>query len=239
MTEDRRLNWEGFVNARDLGGLRTRDGRLTRWGAVVRSDHPARLSAAGWSALYAHGVRTIITLRTHGQEEEFPDAAPRPADLTALDAVIEDVTDGEFVQQWVVNNLWSTPLYYRDALQRWPQRHAAALAAIARARPGGVLFHCIRGVDRTGIIALLLLAAAGVLPEEIIADYELSQDPEREEVLAARNTTTRQVIAATLDWLDVDAYLREGGLSQEDLAALRARLLEPPSAPLRAKDRPG
>jgi hypothetical protein len=45
-------------------------------------------------------------------------------------------------------------------------------------------FHCIRGHDRTGIIALLLLALVGVTPDEIIADYELSPDPERDELLA-------------------------------------------------------
>jgi protein-tyrosine phosphatase len=31
------LDWEGCYNVRDLGGLRTADGRETRWGAVVRS----------------------------------------------------------------------------------------------------------------------------------------------------------------------------------------------------------
>jgi protein-tyrosine phosphatase len=228
MTENRRLTWEGFVNARDLGGLRTRDGRVTRWGAVVRSDHPARLTAAGWSALYAHGIRTIISLRTHGQVEDVPDTASRPSDLTTVCVEIEDITDAGFVQQWVVNDLWSTPLYYRDALKRWPERHAAALSAIARAQPGGVLFHCIRGVDRTGIMTILLLASVGVTPDDIVADYELSLDPEREALLAREHTSTRDVIHATLDWLDIDAYLREGGLSQDDLAAIRARLLEPP-----------
>ena len=61
-----------------------------------------------------------------------------------------------------MNDLWCTPLYYRDALKRWPERHAAAISAIARAQPGGVLIHCKRGVDRTGIMTLLLLAAVGV-----------------------------------------------------------------------------
>jgi hypothetical protein len=231
MIEDRRLAWDGCSNVRDLGGLRTRDGRLTRWGAVVRSDHPARLSAAGWSALHAHGIRTIISLRTHGMVEDVPDAAPRPADLATVPVAIEDITDAGFVQQWVMNELWGTPLYYLDALKRWPERHAAAISAVARAQPGGVLFHCVRGVDRTGIIAILLLALAGVTPEDIIADYELSLDPEREVTLAREHTSTREVLCAVLDWLDVDAYLREGGLSPADLAAARARLLDPPGRP--------
>ncbi len=97
MTENRRFTWGGCVNVRDLGGLRTRDGRVTRWGAVVRSDHPARLTAAGWSALYAHGIRTIISQRTHGQMEDVPDTAPRPSDLTTVCVAIEDTTDTELI----------------------------------------------------------------------------------------------------------------------------------------------
>jgi protein-tyrosine phosphatase len=229
MTENRRLTWDGCSNVRDLGGLGTRDGRVTRWGAVVRSDHPGRLTAAGWAALHAHGIRTIIRLSTHGMTEDVPDAAPRPADLTTICAAIEDVSDPDdpFVRQWATNDLWSTPLYYRDALKRWPDRHAVALSAIARAQPGGVLIHCKRGVDRTGIMTMLLLAAVGVPPDDIVADYELSVDPEREVLLARQHTSTRDVLYDTLDWLDIDAYLREGGLSQDDLAALRVRFLEP------------
>lgn len=228
MIENRCLTWEGCSNVRDLGGLRTRDGRMTRWGAVVRSDHPANLTAAGWSALTAHGIRTIISLRTHGQVEVVPDTAPRPAGLTSLCVEIEDVTDTEFLQKWAMSDLWCTPLYYQDALIRWPERHAAAISTIARAQPGGVLIHCKRGVDRTGIMTILLLALAGVKPDEIIADYALSVDPEREALLAHEHTSTRDVIHTMLDWLDIDAYLRKGGLSPEDLAAIRARLLEPP-----------
>ena len=227
MTLNRLLTWDGCNNVRDLGGMNTSDGRKTRWGAVVRSDHPAKLTADGWSALYAHGIRTIISLRTHGLvEEDYLDTTPRLANITAIDAAIEDFTDAEFIKQWVNTNLWSTPLYYRDALQRWPERHVAVIRAIAQAQPGGVLFHCKRGHDRTGIIALLVLALAGVSPEDILADYQLSIDPEREKMLAREHTTTRETILATLASLDIDAYLIAGGLSQTDLKALRERLVE-------------
>ncbi len=74
---ERVLVWDGCTNVRDLGGLRTGDGRMTRWGAVIRSDNPAKLTAAGWSALYAYGIRTIITLRTHGMAESELDITPR------------------------------------------------------------------------------------------------------------------------------------------------------------------
>jgi protein-tyrosine phosphatase len=222
---ERVLVWEGCTNVRDLGGLRTRDGRTTRFGAVVRSDSPARLTTAGWSALYAYGIRTIITLRTCGMTEDELNFTPRHPDLVTVQAAIEDVTDREFVRQWASSDLWSTPLYYQDALRRWPERHAAVISAIARARPGGVLFHCIRGNDRTGIIALLLLALVGVTPEDILADYELSPDPERDELLAREHSSVREAILSAVAGLHVDSYLSMGGASQADLAAVRQRLL--------------
>ena len=219
------LFWEGCSNVRDLGGLRTCDGRVTRGGSLVRSDTPARLTGAGWSALYAYGIRTILTLRTHGMVEDKLNVMPPYPDLAVVQVAIEDVTDMEFVRQWASTELWSTPLYYQDALRRWPERHAAAISAIAQAQPGGVLFHCVRGHDRTGIIALLLLALIGVTPEDVLADYALSLDPERDALLARHHSSVRQVILSVLDGLDVEGYLRMGGASRADLIAVRKRLL--------------
>lgn len=227
MVGNRQLTWDGCTNVRDLGGLGTRDGRMTRWGALVRSDDPAKLTAAGWAELYAYGIRTIISLRTDGLTEDAPAAAQRPTDLTIVRVAIEDFADTEFVDRWVVSDLWCTPLYYRDALRRWPERHIAAIAAVAQARPGGVLIHCGRGNDRTGIIAMLLLALVGVAPEDIATDYEMSPDPRREELLKGAHTSTREVILDTLSWLDAANYLLTRGLSQSDLEAVRVRLLEP------------
>jgi protein-tyrosine phosphatase len=220
------LAWDGCTNVRDLGGLSTCDGRTTLWRAIVRSDTPARLTEAGWSALYAYGIRTIITLRTDGMVEDELDFTPYYPDLATAQVAIEDITDKEFLQRWAETNLWGTPLYFKDALCRWPERHAAVISAIAQARPGGVLFHCIRGNDRTGIIALLLLALVGVTPEDIIADYEISRpDPERDELLARNNSSVREAILSTLTGLNLDSYLSLGGVSQADVAAVRKRLL--------------
>jgi len=222
---ERVLAWDGCINVRDLGGLSTGDGRSTRWKAIVRSDTPARLTPAGWSALYDYGIRTIITLRTVGMtEDELDFMSPYP-DLVTVQAAIEDLTDKEFLQKWAISNLWGTPLYYKDALRRWPERHAAVISAIAQAQPGGVLFHCIRGYDRTGIISLLLLALVDVTPDDIIADYELSTDPERDTLLAGKNSSVREAILGTLEGLTIDNYLNMGGASQDDLAAIRERLL--------------
>lgn len=223
--KNRVLAWDGCINVRDLGGLNTRDGHMTLWKALVRSDTPARLTEAGWSALYAYGIRTIITLRTHGMTEDKLDFTPQYPDIATVQIAIEDITDKEFLEKWAVSELWATPLYYQDALRRWPERHAAVISAIAQAQPSGVLFHCIRGNDRTGIISLLLLTLAGVSMDDIVADYELSPDPERDELLAREHISVRDTLVSALEGLDIDSYLVMGGASQADLAAVRKRLL--------------
>jgi hypothetical protein len=48
MSIDRDLDWDGCFNVRDLGGLRTSDGRVTRWGTNVRAESLDRLTPVGW-----------------------------------------------------------------------------------------------------------------------------------------------------------------------------------------------
>jgi|WetSurMetagenome_2_1015567.scaffolds.fasta_scaffold69410_2 protein-tyrosine phosphatase len=222
---ERILNWDGCVNVRDLGGLMTYDGRLTRRGTIVRSDTPARLTAKGWEKLHGYGIRTIITLRTYGKTEEELDFTCPYEDIVTVQAVIEDITDQEFLQKWAVTDLWCTPLYYPDAILRWPKQHAAVITTMGQAHAGGILFHCIRGNDRTGIIALLLLRLAGVMPEEIAEDYEMSLDPYRDELLARNQSSTRKAIQGVFDGMDLESQLRMGGLSQANFEAVRKRLL--------------
>jgi hypothetical protein len=73
---------------------------------------------------------------------------------------------------------------------------------------------------------LLLLSLVDVMPDEIIADYELSLDPDRDELLEREHSSVRDVILGTLAELDpIDSYLSMGGVSQDDLTAVRRRLL--------------
>lgn len=233
----RHLDWEGCFNVRDLGGIPTSDGRTTRRGAIVRADSLHKLTDAGWSALLGHGVRTVIDLRN--DYERAADVAPRPAQLTTVELPLDGIEDREFWDPIVEGPQFGTPIYYRGHLERMPERSAAVLTAIAGARPGGVVFHCVGGRDRTGQIAILVLALAGVGSEEIVADYELSDErlpplwkanggPDEALVnanfLAAQKTTTGALIESLLDTLDLRGMLRAGGLSERDVGALRARL---------------
>ena len=48
LPRSRDLDWDGLLNARDLGGHPTEDGAETRWGSIVRTDSVRQLTDAGW-----------------------------------------------------------------------------------------------------------------------------------------------------------------------------------------------
>ncbi|GAA0331928.1 tyrosine-protein phosphatase [Actinoallomurus spadix] len=222
-----RLEWDGAVNARDLGGLRTGDGRVTRSGALVRSGMLDRLTARGWSELMAYGIRTVIDLRDDGERTVLP-----PFPLTGVHVPLDDTADTAMWELIKSGDLDGTPLYYPIFLERKAERCVEAVRAVAHAAPGGVLVHCAGGRDRTGLVSMLLLLLAGVLPEEIVADYELSNrymalNAPRYctlNVLARHGTTEREAVLAVLDALDAAAYLRDAGLRDGEIQAVRSRL---------------
>jgi protein tyrosine/serine phosphatase len=229
------LQWEGVYNARDLGGLPAAAGQRTRPGALVRSEAPDGLTEAGWAALRSHGIRTIVDLREPDERGPYGSG-----DLDVVPVPLDDLADLGFWSDWATGED-CTPLYYRDFLDRRPHRCAAAVAAVARARPGGVLVHCGGGRDRTGLVSLVLLRLLGVPEDEIVADYLDSyrrmtalwaalgrpdDGPLIHDLLAERGTTPEAALRAALEGLDAEAVLRAGGLTDADLEALRNRLLE-------------
>ncbi|RJL34463.1 tyrosine-protein phosphatase [Bailinhaonella thermotolerans] len=238
--EERHLDWEGCFNVRDLGGIPAAGGRRIRRGALVRSDNPDLLTPAGWDALLAHGVRTIVDLRN--DDERARDASPRPPGVTTVHVPLDDVEDTELWKRFWDEELDGTPLYYRPFLDHKAERCVWAVSAVAGARPGGVLVHCGIGRDRTGLVTMLLLALCGVAPADIAADYELSATrlpplfaalgrpddaPLIRDILTRKRTSTAEALLSTLAEVDVPARLRDAGLPDADVAALRARLLTP------------
>jgi protein-tyrosine phosphatase len=187
----RTVRWEGFYNARDLGGLPTVTGGWTRYGRLIRSADTRFITVAGWAAARSAGVRAVIDLRN--PDEVSPGSVPvatlgagtfavpaaetsaaRPDDIQTALVPLDDIEDLELWRYLNGDGLNGTPLYYRPFLDAKPDRVAAVLTAIARVQDGGVIFHCGAGRDRTGLISLLLLALAGVTPAAIVADYELT-----------------------------------------------------------------
>jgi protein-tyrosine phosphatase len=245
----RDLAWEGLLNVRDLGGHPTEDGGSTRFGVFVRADNLERLTDTGWRALVDYGVHTVVDLRL---AEERGAAPPRDLPIVALHRpLVPDFGHPDWLE---INALSlgavppeSTRVVYLEFLERYRDRFGEAVSAIADADgDGAVLFHCMGGKDRTGLVTALLLRVAGAEPESIGADYALSgvhlaalheewiatalDDQERE--LRIRITATpAEAMLSVIETLeerygDATGYLRAAGVDDERLAHIRSRLRE-------------
>ncbi|MFJ6679990.1 tyrosine-protein phosphatase [Microbacterium sp. NPDC091382] len=159
------LGIDGLANARDLGGLERTDGSRTPAGVFIRAETLDRVPDAGWDRLRAHGVGTVVDLRRPSER-----TVSVPHDITVR-YVDLDGDERHFWESREKDGQWGTPLYYVDHVRELPHRLAGALDEIARARTGGILFHCGAGWDRTGLLAAVLLKAVGVTEDAATRDY--------------------------------------------------------------------
>ena len=160
-------------NVRDLGGLPTARGGLTRHGVALRSDDIAQLPPAfAWALHERQGIRDIIDLRSHtelarvgrGTTYELPVRYHHlPTELLPR----RRADDGLPLLPATAAQLG---VWYADAAERCALPLRFALEVVADA-DGPVLFHGVAGRDRTGLLAALLLSAAGVARHAIVADY--------------------------------------------------------------------
>lgn len=241
-TRTRILAWDGCLNVRDLGGYVTSDGRMTRWGAIVRADSLFTLSRAGQRALYDYGVRTIVDLRLPGEVEQAPNpfATPGDHDINYIHQSFISVPRERDAPYTTLAN------EYTGELDRNAGSIARIMSLIATAGDGGVLIHCVGGRDRTGLIAALLLSLVGVPLDTIAEDYALSSECLRprdaeflengpgeradRERLLEQTQTRPEIMRETLTHLqathgDVAAYLRQAGVTLHELELLRTRLI--------------
>ncbi len=158
-----------------------------------------------------------------------------PADLETV-CVDLDGDESEFWAPFEADGRWGTPLYYLAHLTALPHRLRNTLDAIADAPPGGVLFHCAAGWDRTGLVAAVLLRAVGTESVAATADYmesfhnaeriaalqgRPSERSEREEVLARYGHSPESGFQDTFDALDVEVWFEMAAVRESTRAAIR------------------
>ncbi|HXZ56982.1 MAG TPA: tyrosine-protein phosphatase [Gaiellaceae bacterium] len=250
MPRSRDLVWDGCLNVRDLGGHRTVDGGETRFGAVVRADSVDQLSEAGWEALVAYGIGTVLDLRGEHEREDDP-PAELPVDVLHIPFMEASEADWEQIAVEIESAAAAAPdveTSTRDVylifLERFGPNVAAALKAVAHAPEGGVVVHCVGGKDRTGLLVAFLLHLAGVPDEDVAADYALSEerlrerheawyaaaesDEELERLRRIARTPAESMLGVFAELErrhgSVEGYLRSTGLTDKELDGLRHRL---------------
>ena len=84
------------------------------------------------------------------------------------------------------------------------------------------MIHCVIGRDRAGLVTALVLLALGVPQDRVLDDFEQNQD--------SRVVTSRRWLTGVLARIEraggIEAYLRAHGVTDAQLATLRARALD-------------
>lgn len=230
----RALEIDGLVNARDLGGLPLRRGGTTPRGVFFRSASVDTVTPNGWSQLHDVGIRTVVDLRQPG--ERARDHQLRPPWLVTAAVDLDGLENAGFWARYWDSGLVGTALYFLPHLAEMPERMGAVLAALAEADGGGVLFHCMGGRDRTGLVSMVLLSIVGTEPEAIVDDYletvrlgdaraasahRNNDEAKIAKLLASHGTTTEQAFRDALAGLDLPTLLSAAGVSDRAHHVLR------------------
>ena len=230
---DRTLQVEGLINGRDLGGLLLLDGNITPRGVFFRSENIDWITGNGWQQLYDAGIRTVIDLRQ--QDERSKDKQDRPGWVTIINVDLDGLENKEFWADYWESGLVGTAIYYLPYLAAMPERAGAAISEVLNAPSGGVLFHCMGGRDRTGLLAMILLRAIGAEHEGIVDDYletvrlgaaraarsnRDNIEPKLEELCRQQGSSTERAFRDALENFDLEAFLNAAGLSASDRHAL-------------------
>jgi protein-tyrosine phosphatase len=165
MTASALAGLTSLVNLRDVGGLRTADGRRLRTGLLYRGDSVQDITEAEADVLVdTLGVRYVIDLRTGPEavQQGRGPLADRP--VSYLNIPLVDVDGPTGPPGRVILD------QYIDHLHRDPNL-PIAVEVVAGAVRCPTLVHCAAGKDRTGLTMLLVELLCGVTPEDAKADF--------------------------------------------------------------------
>ena len=176
-------------NTRELGGMRTADGRTTKCGVIWRSDVPSVPTAEDAEKLRELNITTIIDMRTEAECKRTPDGL---ADMEGFDYHHFPITEGSGVPE----SLEAVPRSYMTIATA--ENMPKVMKTMAEAE-GGVIFHCTAGKDRTGVVSAIILMACEAEEESIVSDYVVSREYNKERLaafLAAHPEVNRETVLA-------------------------------------------
>lgn len=206
--QDRVLPFDGIHNFRDYGGYVCRDGARLKSGRLFRSGQHVDATDDDLAAVAALNLSTVIDLRGDSERAKFPCARPPGfvADVlfasgeTAgagyaphVEAARDVATAGQAHAAMVILYKF---MPFRPKLIEILKLYFAALEQ----SEGPTLLHCLAGKDRTGLAAGLLHRLMGVHPDDVMADYMLTNVAGNvERRIAAGASTVRSSFGHAMD----------------------------------------
>lgn len=180
MTETRVLTLNGVHNFRDYGGYAGADGARIKRSLLWRSAQQGDASGADLAAVHALGLAHVIDLRGPSERDSKP--CRRHDDCAAQVWTYPEETAGLALHSEAADGILTAAearaamirLYdgiaFRENLVPMVRLY---LELLARA-DGPSLVHCVAGKDRTGFAVAILHRLLGVHPDDVMADYLLT-----------------------------------------------------------------
>ena len=184
---ERRLHLDGVANFRDLGGYRVGDDSRIRWGRVFRSDGFHALTSRDHATFTELGLRVVYDLRSAHERAAKPNVLPDDGAIRSVELVLsagEDDHGGLPAVEELSRGSEFLLALYRSMLLESAPVFGSLLSGLAEPDGLPAVFHCLFGKDRTGVAAAVLLTALGVTRSDVVADYELTERFQSQEVVA-------------------------------------------------------
>jgi protein-tyrosine phosphatase len=177
--KSRYIRFEEIINFRDLGGYRNDRGRAIAWRKIFRSGELEYMTEKDAQCLQEEiGLKTIIDLRSTAEVEAIKVEGPfARLSIQRHNIPFFSKADQEKIQHF--NDNWTSYSEFYVFLIKETgigERIVNALRIIAEQANHPVMFHCVGGKDRTGVLAAMILSILGVPDREIIEDYVLTAE---------------------------------------------------------------
>lgn len=234
------MKFSSCHNVRELGGYIGENGIRLNMHKLLRGGDLSDLTGLELEQLEAYGIHTCIDLR-NDREKSTPDPYSLKDGLKYYAIPMSgNVDDVDFMEKR------GELLYhlYINILTNYKHAFLEEMRIIA-SENDGIIFHCTAGKDRTGLTAMLILALCGVSEEQIIADYETSEENNKMQILEQQKRlkdagminipyeifqSTSQTMKKTLEYLKktyggARQYLASAGLGEEEIEAIRNKML--------------
>ena len=220
---DRSIFFEKITNARDLGGLHTKNGCIISSGLLIRSANLSDATETDRNVLREkYRLAKIIDLRTDLERDEKPDISM--ADVEYQSIPVFDISIAGISHEKMNNyeQIFAVipkmgQLYGKMVSEPSCRENLGKAARCVMEHDfskGSVLWHCTEGKDRCGLLSAVLLLALGAERSTIMEDYLLTNRVNAEKaerycqmMLSAGKTETeadiiRDIFLAKEEYLD-------------------------------------
>ncbi|MFC4024087.1 tyrosine-protein phosphatase [Oceanobacillus longus] len=171
-TANKPFDLQGTVNTRELGGYSDKKLNILNKQKLLRSDLLSNLTKEDSEWLYKYNIRTVVDLRREREIREEPSKLEHFRDVNYFNISLS-TNDSGLMEDRKIDSL--SALYQTYLTERQIEIKEIMEIISKSLSGGGVIFNCMAGKDRTGIISMLLLKICDVDHEIIKSDYEVSE----------------------------------------------------------------